>query len=401
MTTVRCRFAGVIVALFCGVLLLPAVARADAEKLLQESMIRYRLGEFRPALKLLRKARRKARKTPAMLARVYLQMGVVHSVLRKKKRARKAFRKALRLDPTLTLEAGDVKKNVLALFSRVRAELKGPLKVTADRPGAMVSLDGKQLGPAPYNGKVVIGNHEVVVTTPDALYQHRAKVVIKEREHTEVEAKLAFVGGRLNVISLPSGAAVMLDGKPAGTTPIKGLALTAGVHEITVKLKGRKLYRQKLNIKPGDTPSLAATLDPDVVDQPVVAVTPPPATQPAPDPVPPPEVEQPTRGRFPLWTVVTGGAALAMVGLGVGMGLASSSAFDEYETTQDQQRYFELEDNIKTYDTVMAVSYAAAGALAITSVCIYLFVERKGPAEKQAAVVPLLGPGMAGVRVTF
>lgn len=110
---------------------------------------------------------------------------------------------------------------------------------------------------------------------------------------------------------------------------------------------------------------------------------------------------------FPLWTVVTGSAAIACLGLGLGMGAASSGAYEEYETTDDQDRYKELRDSIETYDTMMAVSFATAGDLAITSAVIYLAVERKpatqptAKAESSARVTPLLGLGAAGLRVEF
>jgi len=105
------------------VVVAPSAATADAEKLLQESMVRFRIGEFRPALRLLRKARREAKKVPALLARVHLQTGVVLGVMRRKKRARHSFRKALKLDPTLMLDVGDIKKQVRELFLIVRSTI--------------------------------------------------------------------------------------------------------------------------------------------------------------------------------------------------------------------------------------------------------------------------------------
>lgn len=82
------RWTGVIAVLVGVVLLLaPATVSADPEKLLQESMVRLRMGEFRPSLRLLRRARRQAKKNPGLLARVHLQTGVVQAVLRKKKGA--------------------------------------------------------------------------------------------------------------------------------------------------------------------------------------------------------------------------------------------------------------------------------------------------------------------------
>ena len=390
----RCTW---VVAVLMGVLLLaPAKASADPEKLLQESQVRLRLGEFRPALRLLRRARRQARKNPGLLARVHLQTGVVQGVLRKKKKARRSFRKALRLDPTLVVERGDAKQAVRELFFEVRAGIKGTLEVTADRAGAKVTVDGKVLGQAPYKGEVVVGRHQVVVATADRLFRHQVQVVVHEGKHLVVPARLAFVGAKLSVITLPTGAAVSLGGRKLGAAPLRQVPMAAGEHQLRIELAGHRAHVQKVTVKVGDTPSLAVTLTP-LLSKPAEPVA---ATRPSPSaPVVQPVV--PRRRPFPVWTVVTGGAAVALAGVGIGMGLQSSSAHDEYQSTRSQQRYFELQDDIRTYDTVMAVSYATAGALAITSVCLHLLLERPRPTEQQARVTPFAGPTTTGVRVSF
>jgi len=282
--------------------------------------------------------------------------------------------------------------------------MKGTLKVTAERPGTVVHLDGKELGNAPHSSKVVVGSHKVTVSTVDQLYMYRTKVVIRLKEQTVVAAKLAFVGARINVISLPSGAAVKVDGKPAGKTPLTGLAVPAGKHEIHVELSGRTPFVKRLDLKPGETPSIAATLHPEGKEPKAppnaVAVKQPESLPSLSSSVDIPAVPEGKR-RFPLWTVLTGSAALALAGVGIGMGAASSGAFEEYEQTKDQERYLELQDNIRTYDTVMAVSYATAGALAITAAVLYFVVERPGRPDRQARVMPLLSPGFTGVSVNF
>ncbi len=398
------------VASLITILLFSSAARADADRLYQESLIRARLGDFGVALKLLRKARRKAR--GELLAKVHLQTGVVLVVVRKKKKARRSFRRALQLDPTLTLDPALVKGSAVRLFNKVRARLKGTLNVTADHKGAEVSLGGKPLGRAPLTAPVVIGRYELVIQTPDRLHRHSASVVIKSGEQLAVNARLAFVGGRITVISLPSGAEVTIDGKVTGKTPLKNLALTAGEHRLTVALDGRKQHTQALTLQPGKAITVAATLEPLASSPP----TPPPAPASAPAAPPtrppgvtpsttsPPSTPTPSR-RFPLWTVVTGGAALACVGLGLGMGAAASSTYDEYEATLDQTRYDELRADIETYDAVMVASFAAAGALAVTSAVLYLLVERRpaGPGTEapRARVTPLIAPTSAGLRVDF
>ncbi len=381
--------------------LLPGIASANPERLLQESIIRARLGEFQAALKLLSRARKGARGKPALQARIELQTGVVQGVIRKPDAARASFQAALKLDPAVELNREEVKRAVVELFEQVRAGLKGTLAVKADRAGAVITMDGKALGKAPFTGDVVIGRHKVVVSAGEGLYRHEQEVVVRADEEVRVAGKLAFVGGRLSVISLPTGAEVKVGDRAVGKTPIKNLELTAGEHEVTVTMAGRATQRQKIELKPGQARSVAVTLAEGAAAAAEPAPTPAPAAPEEPVAPAQPEPADEQSG-FPVWTAVTGGAALAFVGVGIGMGVASRSAYEEYETTEDQNRWEELRDTIPTYDAVMYASYAAAGALAVTSVVLYFMVERHRPTRAETArVTPLFGPGSAALKVTF
>ena len=126
---------GAAAAALVAVLCLPGAARADeAEALLEEGLVRLRVGKFKKSLKVLRRALRKA-KVPGIKAKVQLNLGLVYAVLRKKRRARQAFTAALKLDPTVTLKKGEVKDKALSLFEEVRSGIKGTLAVK-EQPAA-------------------------------------------------------------------------------------------------------------------------------------------------------------------------------------------------------------------------------------------------------------------------
>lgn len=362
----------------------PTAALADpADALLQRGIDQYKMARFRQSIRVLQRAQRAA-KTDEVRARAQLFLGLNHGVLRRGEKAGQAFTAALRLDPRLTLDAAEVKQSVLALFNRARAGLRGKLKITADRP-ALVTLDSARAGSTPFSGELEVGTHKLVLATADGQYRHQQEVVVYADKVQQVAATLAHQGGTLDVTSRPSGAQVRVDGVPVGQTPIKGHPLPAGPHKVTVTRTGHQPQQQPVTVKAGSTATLAVALEPTRASLPE-----PPGPVPA-------EHAAPRSGRFPVWTVVTAGTALAALGVGLGFGAAARSNWDEYSTTQDPTRYDELRDVVPTQAAVANACYAAAGALAVTSALIYLLWERKAPTTERAAwhITP------AGVAVAF
>jgi len=382
----------------------PAVALADeAEALLEEAVIRFRVGRFKQALKVLKRARRKAR-DPRVKARVLLQLGCVHGVLKKKRAARKAFAAALKLDPTL-VPPPDFKQSVLALFRQVKGAMKGTLSVTVDRAGARVTLDGQALGAAPLKVKVGVGNKKVVVATPNGLYRLEKTLTITVGGEHAVSGKLAFVGCKLNVKTHPRGARVTLDGKVLGVTPLVGILLTAGEHSLRMELAGRQPHSQIFLGQQGALHNIMVIMPREAgaapVPKPAPASAPTPASAPAPASLP---MDQPTpkKRRWPVWTLVSGGAALVAAGVGLGLGLASDSAFEKMQQTDDQNDYRDHRDATLSLETGANVSFAAAGALAVTAVVLYLLVERHPGEQKAEEKAPVsVRPSAFGLTLQF
>ena len=377
-------------------LLLPGVALADpAEALLQEGLVNYRVGKFSAALKVLNKAARKG-KEAGVLGRVHLYRGLVLGVMGKEAKARQAFGKALKSNPTVEPREGEAKRKVLALFHAARAELKGSLKVTADREGATVSVDGKVLGPAPFSGELAVGAHKLVVSTPDAMYRKAADLVVKADDTVTVSAKLDFVGSRLTISSRPAGAKVLVDGKEVGLTPLKDQLLLPGDHKVELLLAGHTPANRQLTARKGEGLTLDLELKPAVA----VAATP---TTPEPVPAEQPANDDDSAGfKFPVYTAIAAGVALAALGAGIGLGVASNSAYDEYKETKDPERWQELRDQIPGLELGSNISFGVAGAAAAAAVLVYFFVDRPAANEKdQQAARILWGPTGASIDLRF
>ncbi len=381
----------IITTVLCCTTLLCAEAFADpAETMLQDGVVNFRVGKFRASIKVLKKARRKA-KDPKIKARIQLYLGMNYAVKKKtRKKAKKAFKKALRLDASLSLASGDAKKAIIALFEEVRQGLTGTLEVESTPSGATVQVDGKAVGKTPYKGKLPVGKHRVLLLSADELDRYEVELLVEVGKSYSIQGKLKFVGGKLTVATKPDKAKVLLDGKQIGVTPLKEARVAAGDHELRLELEGHEAQTRKLKLAEGGSVALELTLKPPAPAEPPKPAVTEPATEPV--VVPKPEDEQPSKGRsVPLWTIIAGGVALAVAGVGIGFGVASNSAYDEYKTTKDADRYDELEKEVPKLETAATVSFAVAGGLAVTAAVLYFLVDRPAMQEKKSAF--RVGPG--------
>jgi len=374
-------------------LLFPSAAYAEeAETLLQEGIVQFRVAKFRKSLKVLSRAKKKT-KDPKILGRIYLYLGINYGVLKKNKQAKAAFTRALKLNPTQTVNPNETKDSVVALFNKVRSRLLGTLEVTSDRAAAVLQLNGKKVGIVPYKDQIKAGKYQVVVVSGDGLSRYEGEVVVYSGKEHRVQAKLVFIGARLNITSRPAGARVIIDGKERGLTPLKSL-VKAGDHQLSVEIDGYDPDRRKVSLKQGSTEALDVVLKlTPVASAPVITL----ASQPLEGEGG--EEDKPGKSRWPIWPIAAGGAALALAGAGMGLGLSAQSAWDEYQTTKDPNRYDELRDQITSHSTGSTVCFALAGAAAVTGVLLYIFVDR--PASQQETPTVSVGPTGAVISLGF
>jgi hypothetical protein len=64
------------------------------------------------------------------------------------------------------------------------------------------------------------------------------------------------------VNSNPSGARVILDGKPVGTTPLQLKDVTAGTHVVQLELVNYQTWRTSTTIPPGRQARVSGSLEP-------------------------------------------------------------------------------------------------------------------------------------------
>jgi hypothetical protein len=138
-----------------------------------------------------------------------------------------------------------------------------------------------------------------------------------------------------------------------------------------------------------------------------------PAAPPAPAP-PPAAVEAKTASaqvagggaaakpgrRWPVFTIVAGALALAAGGAGLGLGLASNSAFDDLKANTLPDQHVPLKDKVRSLDLGANICIAAAGALAVGAVVLYLAVDRPARSRETGPRVGI-GPGAIALSLEY
>jgi hypothetical protein len=124
-----------------------------------------------------------------------------------------------------------------------RARAEGVLLVTSEPPGASVTLDGEAVAgttPLVIERLLLSGPHVVRVSAPDRLAT-TLEVPAEQRPFRRLHARLEESLVTVRIESAPTGAAVRLDGRPAGATPLAVRVRADERHRFDLSLPGHEL----------------------------------------------------------------------------------------------------------------------------------------------------------------
>jgi hypothetical protein len=133
----------------------------------------------------------------------------------------------------------------------------GTLKVVSMVPEAQVFIDGAAVGKVPVEKKLSQGEHPVVVRL-EGFKQFEQKVRVEAGQTVTVQAMLKPVG-RLRVLSTPAQATVVVNGIPAGKTPLDE-EIEVGETVVRIEMPGFQPFEQTLTIEGGKTQTLSREL---------------------------------------------------------------------------------------------------------------------------------------------
>jgi serine/threonine-protein kinase len=145
-------------------------------------------------------------------------------------------------------------------------ERLGRLRVESDPVGAAVSLNGEPRGVTPLDIEALPpGNYIVELSLRG--YQPSTQTIVVTADGAPAQAKgvlqrLAPAVASLTVLSTPLGAAVSIDGVPAGLTPLVNQRLRPGTHRVDVQKAGFEPWTSNLTARGGEPIKVDATLRP-------------------------------------------------------------------------------------------------------------------------------------------
>jgi hypothetical protein len=126
----------------------------------------------------------------------------------------------------------------------------GAVEITATEEGAVVSVDGGRVGPAPQRVDLGAGSHTVRVEKEGFAAFEREVHIVPGRT-LELEARLVRPGPRLSISADVAGAQVFLDREFVGEAPLVIRDVSPGRHRLNVSAKGYDGYREDIEVSAG------------------------------------------------------------------------------------------------------------------------------------------------------
>ncbi len=125
------------------------------------------------------------------------------------------------------------------------------IKLANNLAGAVLSIDGKEVGTLPMSTlHVASGEHTVTVKRP-GYAAFVKKVMVPGGKTVELDAKLTATAAVLSVQSDLPGAQVLLNGRLIGLAPLNDVEVPAGPAEVAVIKEGFREESQKINFVAG------------------------------------------------------------------------------------------------------------------------------------------------------
>ena len=130
----------------------------------------------------------------------------------------------------------------------------GSIRVITNVPGAMISIDGVDIGLAPAAKAGLTPGPHILMTRADGYQPIEQSVeVVAGRERVASLRMQAATGvaGRIVVNANVDGAQIWIDGTDRGAAPVVVEGATPGAHAIVVKAPGHREIRQTCEVGPG------------------------------------------------------------------------------------------------------------------------------------------------------
>ncbi len=308
--------------------------------------------------------------------------------------------------------AGKLKPEIQDAAERQQQEiysLVARLTIQTVPAEASVSIDGKDVGTGPTLGPLLLGpgEHEIEAARLGHRSQRRSVKLVSGAGRTE-KFVLEAAAGNLVVRANVAGAAVFVDGRQVGTTPLdEPLALPPGKHTFDVRAAGHEDAERTLEVQSDSKQVLDIVLAAKLAAQSSAASGAAPASEislAAGEPAKP----RSRALRVVTWTALAGAvAAGAVAGTFLIIRSGQKSDFDKYnnlvgdastppaEIATDMSKRAAASNDLNRSKWIAVGCGIGAGALAVTALVTYLLDSGGGDSKTAVSVSPF------GIGVTF
>ncbi|MFN2328280.1 MAG: PEGA domain-containing protein [Chromatocurvus sp.] len=134
--------------------------------------------------------------------------------------------------------------------------LPGRVTLSGLPAGASITIDGKDAGRVPFEGRqLAAGTHSIIITTERYLPQTRTIDVTGRNLEQTIEFELQPAWADVSIDSEPPGASIVIDGEALGTTPLTAEILQ-GERELLLQAAGYADLTRTLDIVAGEAQDL-------------------------------------------------------------------------------------------------------------------------------------------------
>ena len=131
-----------------------------------------------------------------------------------------------------------------------RTPTVGSLSVSATIEGALVFVNNKEVGTAPYSASSLEPGAYKVRVEKEGYETFEREIRVVAGEGARLRANLTKLTALLRIDSDVPGAMVFLDRDYVGTTPFEVKDIAPGTHELTASVEGYDMYAAELEVKP-------------------------------------------------------------------------------------------------------------------------------------------------------
>ena len=167
--------------------------------------------------------------------------------------------------PAGRVTARESLKRVQSAINKTSAEVR----ITSDPKHAEICIgdDHERCEPSPVRTWLTAGEHTIRVQHPGlSTRTYVAKIEAGKHQSIRVRLQPHVPAGRLEVFSDVADAAVQVDGKEIGLSPITDFSLPAGIHLIEVQRQAGHTWKQQVVVEPGRTATIYAGVAPPTLE---------------------------------------------------------------------------------------------------------------------------------------